>query len=250
MPAKKLSALSALDLDYLLKAGVPAMHRVLPLTIAWTALYIVLRFVLLRRRSADFNNRVVSFVHALVAIHMCARCLPTWGALLENVGGKNTQEHLDCLIVSLAYFVYDFIYCLLNNEIENVIHHMFTLGGLASGVVTGRSGPELVGCLFLMEVSNPSLHLRTMLRELNMKDSLLATVNDLVFALLFLFCRLIVGPPLVYKTVVNKSNTYLVKAGALGILIVSLMWGWKIIMMIVRTVGKLAGGGSKKQKKV
>ena len=66
-------------------------------------------------------------------------------------------------------------------------------------------------------------------------------------AILFLFCRLIVGPPLVYKTVVNESNTYIVKIGALGILIVSLMWGWKIIMMIVRNVRKLFGGAKAKK---
>ena len=241
------SVLNTLDLDYLIRTGVPTMRKIVPLTLAWTSLYVLFRFVLLRKRTADFNNRLVSLIHALVAMKYCVACLPTWGALLENVGGKNTSAHLDCITMSLGYFVYDLIYCVLNNEIENVIHHMFTVGGLASGVVTGRSGPELVGCLFLMEVSNPSLHLRSLLRELDMKDSVLASVNDLIFALLFLFCRLVVGPPLVYKTVVNKDNTYLVKAGALGILIVSLMWAWKIIMMIVRTSKKLAGGSKPKK---
>jgi hypothetical protein len=236
------------DVEYLRQA-VPALQKVVPWTVGWSCLYAVFRFGALRTRTAGFSNRVVSLLHAIVAIFMCARCLPTWGALLENVGGMNTTEHLECMTLSLSYFVYDFLYCLLDNDVENVIHHLFTIGGLASGVITGRSGPELVGCLFLMEVSNPSLHLRTLLREMNMKDSVLATLNDLTFALLFLFCRLIVGPPLVYKTVVNESNTYIVKIGALGILIVSLMWGWKIIMMIVRNVRKLFGGAKAKAKK-
>jgi hypothetical protein len=42
-------------------------------------------------------------------------------------------------------------------------------GGLASGVLNGRSGAELVACLFLMEVSNPSLHLRSLLLEMKLK---------------------------------------------------------------------------------
>jgi hypothetical protein len=234
----------ALDYDNLLVA-VPALQKVFPQSVLWALLFILTRFVLLRRRTADFANRVVSFIHAVVAIYMCVRCLPRWSALIENVGGVNTVEHLECLTLSLGYFVYDLLYCMLNNEIENVVHHLFTVGGLASGVITGRSGPELVGCLFLMEVSNPSLHARFMLRELGMKDSLVSTLNDLVFALLFLFCRLIVGPPLVWRTIVNESNTYIVKAGALGILVVSVMWGWRIIMMIVRTCKKLFGGGKK-----
>jgi len=238
---------SALDYENLLVA-VPALQKVAPQAILWTVLYVALRFTALRKRTPDFTNRVVSLIHAVVAIFMCIRCLPTWGALLENVGGVNSPEHLECMTLSLGYFVYDLLYCVLNNELENVIHHLFTVGGLASGVITGRSGPELVGCLFLMEVSNPSLHARFLFRELGMKDSLVSTLNDLVFALLFLFCRLIVGPPLVWQTVTNQSNTYIVKAGALGILVVSLMWGWRIVMMIVRTLKKLSGGGKKEKR--
>ena len=142
------------DVEYLRKA-IPALQKVIPWTVGWSCLYAVFRFGALRTRTAGFSNRVVSLLHAIIAIFMCTRCLPTWGALLENVGGMNTMEHLECMTLSLSYFVYDFLYCLLDNDVENVIHHLFTIGGLASGVITGRSGPELVGCLFLMEVSNP-----------------------------------------------------------------------------------------------
>ena len=85
------------------------------------------------------------------------------------------------------------------------------------------------------------------LRELGMKESVLATVNDLVFAILFLVCRLVIGTPLVWRTVTCETNAYIVKAGGLGILIVSLMWGWRIVMMIVRTSKALLFG--KKTKK-
>ena len=147
----------------------------------------------------------------------------------------------------MSYFVYDFIYCVFNNEVENVIHHMFTVGGLASGLMTGTSGPELVGCLFLMEVSNPCLHGRFILRELGMKESVLSTLNDLIFAMLFLICRLVIGPPLVWKTVMCKTNTYIVKAGGLGILVVSLLWGSKIVVMLTRA-GKTLVFGKKPKK--
>ena len=238
--------LSQFDYETLV-AAAGAMQNMLPQTLAWTLLYVLLRFGVFRKRTADFSNRVVSLIHAFVAIYMCARCLPHWGALLENVGGVNTREHLECMTMSLSYFIYDFIYCMLNNEVENVVHHLFTVGGLTSGVMTGTSGPELVGCLFLMEVSNPSLHARFLLRELGMKESVLATVNDLVFAILFLVCRLVIGPPLVWRTVTCETNAYIVKAGGLGILVVSLMWGWRIVMMMVRTSKALLFG--KKPKK-
>ena len=97
-----------------------------------------------------------------------------------------------------------------------------------------------------MEISNPSLHLRTVLRELGYKDSsVVAVLNNLIFALSFLVCRLIIAPPLVYYTVVCKTNDYVVKAGAIGILAVSLLWAVKIIRIFIATSKQLAGGNKK-----
>lgn len=63
--------------------------------------------------------------------------------------------------------------------------------------------------------------------------------------------RLVIGPPLVYKTLVCPTNDFIVKAGGFGILAVSVMWGWKIIMMFVKEAKKLlgVGGGGKTEKK-
>lgn len=204
--------------------------------------YVFLCFGVLCWCIVDFFNCIVSFIYVVVVIYMCVWCLLMWGVLLENVGGANTMAYLECMTLLLGYFVYDFFYCLLNNEVENVVYYMFIVGGFVSGVIIGRSGFELVGCLFLMEVSNSSLYLCFMLCELNMKDSFLVMLNDLLFVLLFLFCWFIVGLLLVWWTVVNDSNTYIVKAGVFGIFVVFVMWGWCIIMMIVCMVKKLFGG--------
>jgi hypothetical protein len=56
-----------------------------------------------------------------------------------------------------------------------------------------------------------------------------------------------------YAAVACPNNEYIVKAGGLGILVVSIMWGWKIIMMFVKEAKKLlgvgggGGGGGKKK---
>ena len=63
---------------------------------------------------------------------------------------------------------------------------------------------------------------------------------------MFLVCRLVIGPPLVYKTLACPTNDYIVKAGGFGILVVSIMWGWKIILMVVKEVKRLLGLGKKK----
>ena len=58
---------------------------------------------------------------------------------------------------------------------------------------------------------------------------------------MFLIARIVFGPFLVYYTVINPKSHLLVKFGAIGILVVSLLWFKKIINM--------AMGGSKKKSK-
>lgn len=85
-----------------------------------------------------------------------------------------------------------------------------------------QSGPELTACLILMEVSNPCLHSRAILKvchsapgispvaatrlavhrkdvrlwrpqELGWKDTALADINDVAFAITFFVCRILLG---------------------------------------------------------
>jgi hypothetical protein len=159
-------------------------------TCSWAAMFVVCRMIFFRKYSADFSNRVVSIVHAVAAIYYSAVTFTRgWSGMFDNIGGANTEPQTLCMALSLSYFIYDLIYCAVVGEIESVFHHMFTIGGLASGVLNGRSGAELVACLFLMEVSNPSLHLRTLLIEMGLKNTTLSSLNNLVFALVFLLCR-------------------------------------------------------------
>lgn len=242
-----MSAQKAIDM-------ITRMEYAKPMTrwmCSWALMFVVFKVVFFRKYSADFSNRVVSIVHAVAAIYYSYVTFTAgWGGMFDNIGGPNTEAQTLCMAVSLSYFIYDMVYCAVVGEIESVVHHLFTIGGLASGVLNGKSGAELVACLFLMEVSNPSLHLRTLLIEMGLKNSTIFSLNNLIFALVFLVCRLLVGPPLVYKTVMCPDNDPIVKAGGLGILVVSIMWGRKIIMMVLKEAKKLLGVGGEGKKKV
>jgi hypothetical protein len=215
-------------------------------TVGWFLLFLVIRFACFRKYSADFANRVVSIIHAVVAIYYSYMCFENgFAGMFNDIGGANTEPQALCMAVSLSYFLYDLVYCSLTGELESVFHHFFTIGGLASGVLNGKSGSELCACLFLMEVSNPSLHLRTLLLEMGLKNTALFSINNLIFAFVFLVCRLVIGPPLVWKTITCKENDFIVKLGGFGILVVSLMWGWRIVMMFIKEAKKLVGAGAK-----
>jgi len=156
--------------------------------------------------------------------------------------------------VSLAYFLYDFLVCLcIDPEPVGALHHVCTVAGLVVGLLRGKArlclptgvacahcrpqcGCELVGCLLLMELSNPSMHLNQLLKELRLQDTQFALANQVLFALLFFVCRLLLGPLVVYTTLASPTTPLLIKAGGAGILLVSLVWFRK-----ARWAGRWAG---------
>ena len=117
----------------------------------WSATFLFLRNVLFRSKTADFSNRFVSIVHALIAIYLSYESFESIdSSMFDKVGTKNTPAQTYCMAVSLSYFIYDCLYCIVTFEFDAVVHHIFTIGGLTSGVVNQKSGVELVGCLVEM----------------------------------------------------------------------------------------------------
>lgn len=214
--------------------------RLAPATASWTGAFFCAR-LWCRGRSGDFANRVVSIVHALVAVALAVPALD-WGAPLASVGQPNSLAAQRCLEVSLAYFAYDTLCSLaVAPDAVGLAHHVCTLAGLLVGVRTGACGTELVACLLLMEVSNPSMHLNQLLKEAGRSDSALATANGVLFALLFFLCRLVVGPIVVAATLRSPSTPLVVKAGGVGILAVSLVWFRTILKIALYKLSKARG---------
>ena len=60
-----------------------------PGVVMWTFCFVLARFVLFRGRSADFANRVVSILHALLALLLSVKALD-WSRPLATVGQPNT----------------------------------------------------------------------------------------------------------------------------------------------------------------
>jgi hypothetical protein len=68
---------------------VAKLVELAPIGAAWTAVFLVARFALFPKRSADFGNRVVSILHALAAIALAVPALD-WAAPMASVGQRNT----------------------------------------------------------------------------------------------------------------------------------------------------------------
>ncbi|KAL3162496.1 hypothetical protein ABBQ32_010157 [Trebouxia sp. C0010 RCD-2024] len=200
------------------------IQQIIQSTAAWTAVFISLNALLLKQRSSSFNNRAVSLLHALVALVLCPAAL-NWQHPFSGYGQKTTDYQRVVMNISLGYFTYDMLCCLyIDLDFANVAHHFCTMLGLAVGVCNGVSGTELTFCLLLMEISNPFLHGRFLLK--------------LVFAISFFVCRLLIGPVVVYYTWVCPSSPTIVKVGGIGIQVVSLFWFYKIAQIAIGKTSK------------
>ena len=210
------------------------------LAAGWLSIYLLSRHVLFRQFSADFSNRIVSLIHAAIGL-VWPLFVIDFKNLSSDVGNPTTPAQLDLLRVSFAYFFYDMLCCFaIKIEIADVFHHVATLVGLYVGVFHKVSGHELLLCLTLMEASNPFMHMRSIFRETGMAKSAMASNNDLFFALSFLVCRGILGPVVVYWTILSPRTPLVVKAGGFAIQLVSLFWMSKIISVILKKLSKKA----------
>jgi hypothetical protein len=105
-------------------------------TIGWTLLYILILRIPLkiekemkRNTRLDLRNRMVSFIHGVVALILASYQMLT---VEPNYGGKNTTLQNATMIMCLAYFTYDFFamayYGLLDQAIT--LHHGVVIFGM------------------------------------------------------------------------------------------------------------------------
>ncbi|CAI5477755.1 unnamed protein product [Closterium sp. Yama58-4] len=212
------------------------LHTLVVATGTWALLFLTLRLSILSRVSFDFCNRAVSQVHVVIALALSTRAL-NWSDPLGNFGGRNTLPQVQAMVISLSYFLYDFICCMFDVTFDwaNAFHHVFSIAGFAFGLISGRCGEELMACLWLVELSNPFMHAREMLRELDAPKSALTFAVDLAFLISFTIARMVVGPVVTWQTVIGTSPTA-VKVGAVAIQAVSTFWFSKILNAIFRMI--------------
>ncbi|KAJ8630199.1 hypothetical protein MRB53_023522 [Persea americana] len=157
-----------------------------------------------------------------------------WRCPVCPLGSKSSPWQMQTLAMTLSYLIYDFLCCLFDNHIslDNSVHHIVSIVGIGAGLVYEMCGSEMVVALWLTEISSPFLHIRELLKELGYKDTDLNLIADITFAVVFSVARMVVGPYLMYVTVMSDNNPLLVKAMAVGLQAVSAFWFYKIVRMV------------------
>lgn len=211
--------------DYIINWTVTA-------TIGWVTTFILVRKIL-SSRSFDLCNRIVSTAHALLAVSLASFSVQDWSCPVCPLASESSPWQMKTLAVSLSYLIYDLICCLFDKHIniDNSVHHIVSIVGIAAGLAYRRCGSEMVAALWITEISSPFLHAREILKELGYRDTDLNLTFDILFAVTFSFARMIVGPYLTYVTLM-ADNPLLIKMMATGLQLVSAFWFYKIVRMV------------------
>ncbi|KAJ9674799.1 hypothetical protein PVL29_023995 [Vitis rotundifolia] len=212
--------------DYIVKLVVLGV-------ISWASAFMVIRRMF-PKRSFDFCNRLVSTIHATLAVTLSSLTVEDWRCPVCPLASKSSPKQMQTLAVTLAYLIYDLICCFLDDKrvnLDNSIHHLVSIVGIGAGLFYEMCGSEMVASLWITEISSPFLHLRELLKELGYRDTDLNLIFDMLFAIIFTIARMICGPCLTYVTL-SASNPLLIKAMALGLQLVSAFWFFKIARMV------------------
>ncbi|XP_013639882.1 TLC domain-containing protein 5 isoform X2 [Brassica napus] len=167
--------------------------------ISWGLIFILVRRIF-SNYSFDFSTRIVSTLHATVAVVLATLTIQ--------------DCHFDQVL-----------------SIDNAVHHSVCILGFVAGLCYRKCASEMVAAIWITEISSPVLHLREILKEIGYRDTDLNLAADVCFATIFSLARMVGGPYLVYVTMA-ADNPILIKAMALGLQLVSAFWFYKILKMM------------------
>lgn len=204
--------------------------------LAWTDVYFILH-ALNRKCSAEWNCRLITAAHAIVSTSLSftsAVLVGPWP--FSHVGEPNTSVHSTIMVISLGYFMFDFMWCSYMQTESNVMlaHHVVSILGFVYSLYTGRAGCELTAVMGASEVTNPLLQFRWFLKEMGLYKGWLAKIVDTVFVCMFWFCRLGVGTVFHYICQTSPKLDLMTKGGGQAFYIISVIFGIQLVSFYYR----------------
>ena len=212
--------------------------------LAWTNLYLVLH-ILNGHVSREFTNRLVTVVHGAVISGVSAAAAISEGLCLAECAQSSSPLHNTIIIVSLGYFVFDFLWCLYTKSEESCVmlaHHVITIIAFLYVLRQGMYGCETVALLAISELTNPLLQLRWFLKYYGKHRGIVAILVDWTFALAFWFLRLVLGTILFANFVQNPQADVLAKATFTAFFAVSAIFSIQIAQYIAHQCKKSCMG--------
>ncbi|XP_047246749.1 TLC domain-containing protein 5a isoform X1 [Girardinichthys multiradiatus] len=194
----------------------------------WASFYFIL-CIINGSRSYEWNCRLVTLVHGIVAI-----CITAYIGYVDgpwpftHPGTKNTPLQISALVVSLGYFIFDMAWCVYFRTEGPVMlaHHTMSILGILLTLLLGESGIESCAVLFGSEVTNPLLQTRWFLKQTGRYETPLGNAVDVLFVLLFVVMRIFVGGTMLYCELISPRPRFFIKCG--GVAMYALSWAFMV----------------------
>jgi hypothetical protein len=179
----------------------------------------------------DIQNRMVSFIHGLI---LCILSFIDVTYVGLPYGSPNTGFQSFTLTFSLGYFLYDtlamYYYGLLDAPM--MFHHGIVCLGVYLSLCFQASGAEILGGMFISEVSNPVMHARLIVRSLGLRHTKIYESCEFIYIFLYIYYRLFKGIFVVYNTVSTPNGHPIVKAIAIGVAIQSYFYVYRMVSIV------------------
>ncbi|XP_019850103.1 PREDICTED: protein FAM57A-like [Amphimedon queenslandica] len=130
---------------------------------------------------------------------------------------------------------------MIRNQLSFVIHHLLLICGLviAHHSFRGGRGDFIIGCYFIMELTNPFLNFYFILKEFQMKDTLVFRVNGVLAILVYVFSRILNYPFQYYMYAHQYHNGDYVSAVKGMLLVCHVFSGVGLILQIYWLYGMI-----------
>lgn len=224
------------------------LYQILISLTFWTVLYNILMYVplpqykamkdkdgkpvkLSKKEILDIQNRMVSFIHGSAC---CVLSFIDVTFVGIPYGSPNTQFQNFTLTLSLGYFLYDTLamtyYKLLDAPM--CFHHSIVCLGIYLSLCFDASAAEILGGLFISEVSNPVMHFRLIIKSFGLRHTKMYEASEYTYIFLYIYYRLFKGIFVVYNTVTTPVGHPVVKAIAIGVAIQSYFYVYRMVNIL------------------
>lgn len=203
-------------------------------TISWYGLY--RKFRSAYSWEPEFTSRVVAAIHAICVVCLAFISIKYGPDPLVDPGEPNTDLQVITMFISIGYFIYDFIWCIVYQPEPKIMlyHHLASIIAIFYILLHGSSGSEAVGGLGSLELTNPLLQARWFLRTLGYMNTTLYKFVEVTFFILFLVVRLGYGSKLLISVLRSQKSAIPVKGCTILLYLISLIFIYSIGRFVVR----------------
>ena len=221
-------------------AEAPQYAAVLGSFLLWTNIYLLLYALLLPLHcSAECTCRIVTTLHAFLLSVLGLGSMFALGPWpFEYLGQSNTELHTDTVVLSLGYFVFDFVWCVImqTEGLVMLLHHVASMFGFGYVLYSGRYGCEITGVLGASEITNPLVQLRWFLKHGKLYSGTLEQVVDWTFASVFCSIRLGVGSIFFSVFFLSPHVDMIARLGGTGFYVISVVFSIQVALYMYKKV--------------